>query len=332
MRTLFRQIVKDYSRGKLDGLGKKVFVQKKLCSILVSITNDANAIFMYDYICYISANLALNDGNEEQFLQELEDCKKKKSFPLRSFILALYYLFRDEKETAVEFYKEYFTCENKNKEINDVMRYVFEKDCTSEVEQGYIHWKKNLRNPVILGMLSNIQQQHQEECTLGNLSEIEKPKKRKSKWIFIVVVVLLLSTLTGNKLVKNTFVSYYKTPEDAYEDVYPDNTLQLKLEGDQSCLLIGSNTSSHDHLLVVENDGKWKRETSSLVKVKEGNLNTVFYYFYQYDEKDRYLVVRTLKDAACTVYDSCDSEFALIESMKSITGKMYCMLRMQALA
>ena len=176
---------------------------------------------------------------------------------------------------------------------------------------------------VLYLVLKNIRQPLQLGDNIKKLIEEVKLHRRKWIWCLVLILGMFVGGYYDSKK-SETIPETYSSPEEAYANVYPENTLQLKLEGRDSCLLIGSNSSRHDHLMVVEQDDEWICETSSAVKIQEGHLDTRFYYYYQYGEYDNYLVVRTARGDECIVQDAFESEFIRIESEKTITGDMYC--------
>ena len=325
-RKSFDKILKDFWDDKLDGLETRILKLKKFYSVFISISGNANSYFGYNYLCYINAIVELKNGNEEGFFAELEKCKKKKEFPLRPCILALYYLSKEDKENAVKYYEEYIICENKTKELNVVVVNMFENDGSPEIEQAYNEWKRNIQSSVVRELADNIKQTYDEGDDIKNhMENVTSQKKTETgrRWVVLSVLLLILYFQFG-KLPWDIWLSTYLTPEEAYEDIYPDNTLQLKLEGKDSCLLIGSDSSEHNHLLVKEKNDKWIVEMDSDIKVTEGHQGMVFYYYYQYDRTDCYLVTRDLEVEEIAVFDSCESEFTQINSEKATVGRMYC--------
>ena len=152
MLKQYNAIVKDfYANKSVYGKIKKL---QKICNIFSSALWNQKTCLMYNNLCCILASIALLNNNESEFLLELNNVKREEKYELKSFILALYFLSKNNQSMAQSNYEKYLICKHENNNINIVLSKLFSSQNYSKNDETFLNAIASFKNPAIKKLLS----------------------------------------------------------------------------------------------------------------------------------------------------------------------------------
>lgn len=153
IKTVYNKINNDFYLNKWDGLEEKIRKHLKICNIFSIGPFNQKVCLMYNGLCIALASMALlND--EEAFVNRLWIIKREEAFEMKPFMLALYYLSKQDEVASMKYYNTYLRCNHQNEYIKVIMEYLFDKKKTHPKED-IANAVKTFQNPAIIKLLED---------------------------------------------------------------------------------------------------------------------------------------------------------------------------------
>lgn len=149
---VYNNIYKEFISFKWEKLDDKIRKHKKLCNVFSNGPYNKKIRLMYNGLCMALSSMALIRNHESGFIEELNDIKQEEEFELKAFVLALYYR-SNNNSLAIQYFNKYVRCIHQNKNIELIMKYLFDKEKTTKDMDDIKKVIKCFRNPAIICLL-----------------------------------------------------------------------------------------------------------------------------------------------------------------------------------
>ena len=130
-----------------DNLSKKAERLRKLAAFRSIAPRNEKQRMIHNNLCAFIASIALKNNNDEKFLLYMNSIKRENEFELKFFILAVYYLSKNEIGLAENQYEKFISCNTQNKQLITVMEHFLRKHIQKEHELSEII--ESFKNPVV---------------------------------------------------------------------------------------------------------------------------------------------------------------------------------------
>ena len=145
------KITKLFHENNLFTVSKKMERTRKVCKFF-SAANKATCR-IYNNLCYIYASVNYLQGKPDLFEYYLNEVKKEKLFELKSFMYALFFLSKNQREAAEKWDREYFECVHQDPKLQIILDYLFrKKGKLQEIQTAVMEFQ----NPAIKKMLADL--------------------------------------------------------------------------------------------------------------------------------------------------------------------------------
>ena len=144
-----KKIQKRFRTNRWDGLQSLIDKYRVTCALFTRGPFNKGTRALYNSLCFLWASIALVEEDENEFLRQLNMIKKEEEYELKSFVLALYYSSKHQKEQAMECYQKFLKCKPQSQDVKLIMESMFEKDGGVQ-RQSYVDVLHNFKNPAII--------------------------------------------------------------------------------------------------------------------------------------------------------------------------------------
>lgn len=101
------------------------------------------------------SSMALIRNNEIEFVKELDNVKQEEEYELKAYVLYLYYVSKNNNALAMKYYNNYSRCTHENRNIEIVMKYLFNKDECLRTTSEFQNAINSFQNPAIIRLLKD---------------------------------------------------------------------------------------------------------------------------------------------------------------------------------
>lgn len=154
----------------------------------------------------------------------------------------------------------------------------------------------------------------------------KKMKISRKKWyVFSAIVAVLLCYLLEFVPFENAIITF-SSPESVYQYVTFGNIdVKMVVDGKNSDLVVGGNTSHDTYLIVPKSDDGWKVGVSANTKrIMHTLVDGIVICVYQYaNTEDYYITIFNSAGGTIEITDSHDSKFVLGEKFEEKLDKTY---------
>lgn len=153
--TIYKRINSSFYLGEWDGLEEKILRHRKICNVFSDGPFNKNIRVRYNGLCMALASMRLMQGDEADFLQQLNYVKKEEEYEMKAFILALYYRSKEQHEEAEKQYHKFSKCNSQSQNLKIVLDVLFEKQKEIQKDEAYRDAIRSFQNPAILKLFKD---------------------------------------------------------------------------------------------------------------------------------------------------------------------------------
>ena len=103
----FKKVHKAFYSNDWNGLEGQIEKYQKISDQFSNGPWNKKIRGIYNTLCAFRASVALVEGKESIFLNQLNHIKKEEDFELKFFVLSLYYRSKNDNEKAFQYYLQY---------------------------------------------------------------------------------------------------------------------------------------------------------------------------------------------------------------------------------
>lgn len=155
MLFAYKNIFKDFYSVKSKGLERRAEKLRKLFNLFSDGPFKRSECLMYNHLCLLLSSMALLEGDEAEFLKQLNVVKHENDYELKPFVLALYYRSKNNIEIATKYYQKYLECNHEDDNIKIILDGLFANQECSISDVSFLAAAGSFRNPAIIKLIAD---------------------------------------------------------------------------------------------------------------------------------------------------------------------------------